>query len=67
MSVIGCGRDQRLPSYSTWSASCWLRGGGAAGAGMHCHCIGESFTPCAIAECLPIHYSNYGGLSILCC
>lgn len=59
MSVNGCGRDQKLPSYFTWSASHWLRGGGAAEAGMHRHCIGESFTWYAIAECLPIDYYGY--------
>lgn len=42
-------------------------GDGAADAGMHRHCAGESFTWYAIAECLPIDYSNYGDFSITCC
>lgn len=41
-------------------------GGGAAEAGMHCHCIGESYTWYAFAECLSTDYSHYGDFSVFC-
>lgn len=55
-----CGRDQRLPFHSTWSACHWLKGGGATETGMHCHCTAEFSALYAFAECLLIDYANYG-------
>lgn len=64
MSVNGVEETKGFPLTHV---ECMPLAQGWWGCRMHFHRVAEPSTLYAIAECLPIDYSNYGDFSIICC